>query len=602
MLAVNHLIPSKLISCPMEIEALTIQLLLKQPINLCLLYNPPNPEISYQQKLLAYVSEIMQSREEVILLGDFNAPDINWLTLSASRNFSCNLCDLIFQHNYVQHVDHSTHIYGNILDLLITSSADLVSDISFHQEFDQVKSDHYIINFKLHFTSSTSTTSKDPIYIFDYHKGDYEGLNNFLYNTDFSACYQSNDVEFIWSFLKSTLRNAMEKFIPLIKQNVAYRPKYFTPSIRHQVNCVRSLKKKYNKFPTNVNLTRLDKAETLLANLISTAKSEYENKLINDFAFRNQSKIFKYIRNIKKSSSIPGTVCFGEARATDDAHKASLFNNFFYSVFSVGNFVLTENVDYIDTSVKQHLVSINVSEEEVLETLKSLDPDKSSGADAIGPGVLKKCAYSLCRPLHHLFATSLSNHNIPSEWRIHVITPVHKSGDKSLVNNYRPISLLSNTSKILERLIYNKVTCHVSRFMSSQQFGFLKNRSSVQQLLVLFDTIMNTDHQIDIIYFDFKKAFDSVPHNELLYKLKAMGISGNLWLWFKSYLLNRQQCVKINNNYSHLLPVLSGVPQGSILGPLLFLIYVNDIPDCISNSLLYLFADDTKCLKTILVW
>ena len=168
--------------------------------------------------------------------------------------------------------------------------------------------------------------------------------------------------------------------------------------------------------------------------------------------------------------------------------------------------------------------------------------------------------------------TSLSNHNIPSEWRIHVITPVHKSGDKSLVNNYRPISLLSNTSKILERLIYNKVTCHVSRFMSSQQFGFFKNRSSVQQLLVLFDTIMNTDHQIDIIYFDFKKAFDSVPHNELLHKLKAMGISGNLWLWFKSYLLNRQQCVKINNNYSHLLPVLSGVPQGSILGPLLFLI------------------------------
>ena len=110
---------------------------------------------------------------------------------------------------------------------------------------------------------------------------------------------------------------------------------------------------------------------------------------------------------------------------------------------------------------------------------------------------------------------------------------------------------------------------------------------------------MNTDHQTDVIYFDFKKAFDSVPHNELLFKLKSMGISGNLWLWFKSYLFNRQQCVKINNKYSHLLPVLSGIPQGSILGPLLFLVYVNDIPDHISNSLLYLFADDTKCLKTI---
>ena len=167
------------------------------------------------------------------------------------------------------------------------------------------------------------------------------------------------------------------------------------------------------------------------------------------------------------------------------------------------------------------------------------------------------------------------------------------------MNNYRPISLLSKTSKILEQLIYNKVIHHISSFLTPQQFGFLKNRSTVQQLLVLFDTIMRTDYQTDVIYSDLKKAFDSVPHNELLFKLKSTGISGNLWLWFESYLSSHQQCVKINNKYSHLLPVLSGIPQGSILGPLLFLVYVNDILDYISNSVLYLFADDTKCLKAI---
>ena len=134
------------------------------------------------------------------------------------------------------------------------------------------------------------------------------------------------------------------------------------------------------------------------------------------------------------------------------------------------------------------------------------------------------------------------------------------------MNNYRPISLLSNTSKLLEQLIYNKIIHHISSFLTPQQFGFLKNRSTVQQLLVLFDTIMSTDYQTDVIYFDFKKAFDSVPHNELLFKLKCMGISGNLWLWFESYLSNCQQCVKVNNKYSHLLPVLSGIPQVSILG------------------------------------
>ena len=190
--------------------------------------------------------------------------------------------------------------------------------------------------------------------------------------------------------------------------------------------------------------------------------------------------------------------------------------------------------------------------------------------------------------MHHLFVTSFCKHTIPLEWRINVITPVHKSGDKSLVNNYCPISLLSNTSIILEQLIYNKIIHNISSFLTPQQFGLLKNRSTVQQLLVLFDTIMSTDYQTDVIYFDFKKIFYSVPQNELLFKLKSMGISGNLWLWFESYLSKLQQRVKINNKRSHLLPVLFGIPQGSILGPLLLLVYVNDIPDYISNSVLYL--------------
>ena len=347
------------------------------------------------------------------------------------------------------------------------------------------------------------------------------------------------------------------------------------------------------------NLARLSNAEKLLTNEISSAKSEYESKLIRDFAFKNQSKIYKYIRNIKKSVSIPNTVHFGEASATEDISKATLFNKFFYSVFSTNNTTSNTSNTNIDTSIRQHLVSINISEEDVLEALNSLDPDKSSGIDTIGPRVLKKCANFLCGPLHHLFSTSLSKHTVPSEWRIHVITPVHKSGDKSQVNNYRPISLLCNTSKVLEQLVYSKIISHITRFLTPQQFGFLKNKSTAQQLLILFNIILSTNHQTDVIYFNFKKVFDSVPHNELLFKLKSLGISGNLWLWFKLYLSNRYQCVKINNKYSHLLPVLSGIPQGSILGPLLFLIYVNDIPDHISKSLLYLFADDTKCLKTI---
>ena len=149
-------------------------------------------------------------------------------TLSASNDFSLNLCNLIFQFDYVQQVNHPTHIQGNILDLIITSSVDIVSDNNLTRQFDQaIKSDHHLISFKLHLTSSTPITSKGPVYIFDYDKGDYDGLNDFLNNIDFSSiCYQSNNVKFIWSFIKSTLCNAMREFIPFTKQNAVYHPKY----------------------------------------------------------------------------------------------------------------------------------------------------------------------------------------------------------------------------------------------------------------------------------------------------------------------------------------------------------------------------------------
>ena len=206
------------------------------------------------------------------------------------------------------------------------------------------------------------------------------------------------------------------------------------------------------------------------------------------------------------------------------------------------------------------MVTITISEGEVYNTLSSLNTNKASGIDGIGPKILNHCAISLFKPLHYLFSLCLRKHNLPHDWLIHTIVPVYKSGDKTSVSNYRPISLLCNTSKVLERLVYDKVFPHIQKYISNRQFVFLKNRSTVQQLLILLNSIINTKNQTDTIYLDIRKAFDTVPHNELLIKLRTMGISGNLWQWFKSYLLNRQHCVKIQNKYSDLLPVLSGIP------------------------------------------
>ncbi len=233
-----------------------------------------------------------------------------------------------------------------------------------------------------------------------------------------------------------------------------------------------------------------------------------------------------------------------------------------------------------------------------------IHPNKASGPDNIPIRLLKECASTIAPSLTCLFNKSLKLGNLPSEWKLSNVIPLHKKGNKSYVENYRPISLMCVVAKVLERCVYNRLIDHIQNMISAAQHGFLRGKSCTGQLLSVLHRIsenLDLGKQTDILYFDIAKAFDTVDHTLLVNKLRRFGLNGNILKWFIDYLSGRQQRVLLNSEISKTLPVSSGVPQGSILGPLLFLIYINDLPESMTSPSVdvSLFADDTKCFSIV---
>jgi hypothetical protein len=211
--------------------------------------------------------------------------------------------------------------------------------------------------------------------------------------------------------------------------------------------------------------------------------------------------------------------------------------------------------------------------------------------------ILKRCSEVIAPSLTVLFELSLQQGVFPSEWKSANVVPIPKKGNAHEVTNYRPVSLLSQVSKVLERLIFRQVSSFIKDSLYDIQHSFRCNRSCVAQLLNVFHDLgraLDSGNEINLLYLDFAKAFDSVSHSKLLFKLKSFGNSGQLLNWFVDYLHDRKQRVVIEGVSSSSLNVESGAPQGSVIGPLLFILYVNDL-----RLHFAVFADDSKCYRAI---
>ena len=305
------------------------------------------------------------------------------------------------------------------------------------------------------------------------------------------------------------------------------------------------------------------------------------------------SSIFRYIRSRSGKPIWPSVMSWGSCVASTPSKIADLFNQYFHSVYFDSTLPVQPPPSLLSTLcvALNFLYMIPLCRSALLMVIKPWVVTEY-------PVIIKGAATAILEPVHYLFELCLKKASLPLEWHNHYITPIPKSGEKSINTNYRPISLLSSISKLFEKLVFDKLFDFlIESSISSSQFGFICNRSAVKQLLLHTKNIicaLERNKQLDTIILDIRKAFDTVPHDLLLLNLWNVGVTGSLWRLLQTYLLNRRQCVSVEGHHSGWLSVGSGMPQSSILGPLLFIININDLPSFVSFSSTLLYADETK--------
>ena len=302
-----------------------------------------------------------------------------------------------------------------------------------------------------------------------------------------------------------------------------------------------------------------------------------------------------------KQNTLPILVS-GNITATSDLDKANLLNttfvnNFNYSISGIPG-------DLPDVVLGGCPTDILCTEDEIYDLLCTLDTTKANRHDDISAKMLKETAMSFTPAVTKLFNISIRLGKLPDEWKIARVTPIPKVGNHSDPGNYRPISLLPILSKLLEKPMQNLLAKHFEEYpLAAQQWGFTHGKSTTGALLAATDhwcRLLEHGHDICAVFFDYSKAFDTVPHRLLLQKLQDYNVHIHILKWLTHYLSKRTQYVCVNGSSSNILPASPGVPQGSILGPLLFIVYINDITTVpLSDGSMLLYADDSLLYRPI---
>lgn len=580
---------------------------------LCGLYLPPPVNRTMLEEFIEHCCKVTQlSDTHVCLIGDFNQNNIDWSLVNdtSSGYVGPSLSQSLIEFTYLNKFNQLNFIKNannRILDLVLTNlptnlcnvieSPDILSVVDSHHP----PLDIFVLNSK-----DSTLAYNDKGVKNNFYRADLVSVQKRLSELDWEGLFDGfSDIDSIVKIFYDELNKLISEFVPKVKiKNTSYPPWFdnnLKRALREKEN-VRIRVKKYNNALDKLELKLLKKRCSSLS--INCYKS-YIDRMGS--AIKVNPKLFWNFCKAKRlgKSNYPLTMVNEDQSSSNGGEICDMFSGYFKTVYRPKDVIygLDMTSSFWRSLIKGslELTVPTLSKSEILRSLKSLNPHKGVGPDGIPPTFIVACADELVHPLHIIYNRSLQLGEFPEVWKEAKVVPIHKGDKKDDIRNYRPISILSTLAKNFESLLCPLIQKHLQLYLTHHQHGFVKHRSTCTNLTTFLETLVSEiddNKEVDVVYTDFSKAFDQVPHNILLQKLEAYGLAGSLLKWVESYLSDRTYFVVVNGFKSCTQRITSGVPQGSHLGPVLFNAFVNDIPNCLYYCKPYLYADDLKLVAT----